>query len=368
MRMLLPVGLWALAVLACSATACSEGSANKSEQENPPAAIEPDESQSRPTIFDQPQGELLELTGDDDAKMKKLLDLAVEKAGGLEAWKKLDTLVYRVRERNFNLKNGVMMWELTRSFFMKPHQQQYRMEDYTEGGNPHFMVYDGREGFMKVDGKLLRNVESRESAREELLTEARFLSMPFCLLADTVEKKYVGPADWQGRKVHKVMAVFLEGLESRIEPDRYEIIFDGSAGQVIGARQLLVIKGRDAERNRGFLNFEKVGGLSLADYRVQFGPKASAERPRVTRELSLFQVNPELDDALFLMPSESGSDEFYRANLERVTAELEEIRRQRNERTQELIDKGLIEDPSAKDQSDDDGEGEEEEGDGPGPR
>ncbi len=267
----------------------------------------------------------LELPDDPEQRVQVLLDHAIEVAGGLDAWKAIETIDFRVLDRNYNLKNGNMMWEMTQRYFLRPHEHRYRVEDYTEGGNPNFMVFDGREGFMKVEGKLLRNVESREEAREDLLTEARYMTMPFALLAPDVELEYEGPGEYEGARVQRVRALFRDGLKSRIEPDRYEVFFDAQTGAFLGLRHLVVIqaqgKERLAQRNLGYVEFAEQGGVLFPLVRVQFGENASLERPRVTRHMSEFHVNGEYEDYLFAEPSEGGEDPFYRANLARVKAE-----------------------------------------------
>ena len=242
---------------------------------------------------------------------ESIIDRVIETAGGIQAWQDLKNVTYRETETR---SEGVISHR-THYFMRNPGQGEnfYRIEQ--EGGgtiervlpkgqdrvNGKLVVgFDGTEGWLTVDGKLI--------ADPALVDEARFLanawmywfSLPFKLKDPGVVLDYQGLQKLEGTPVHVIEVSFGEGVGENsgngflywINADSYRI------------EKMRYWMDPSRKTNRPYYtysNYGKIGGIT----RPLVNLRHAADGPTRRRVWEIVAVNSGLSPSLFRRPQGS---------------------------------------------------------------
>ncbi len=222
-----------------------------------------------------------------------LVDTWIEAAGGVDAWKQVKSLRYTVTTVWFD-STETEVRRRPRFVWGKKSPERARIErDEAEG---HYVqAHDGRGNYWAtLDGELL---PPTHKATEEVLYVGGdvmyWIGLPYKLRDPGVNLTYI-PRDSIG--MEGVRVSFGEGIGLH-SGDRYFYYFDGTSPYPVEVHY--IEEDRTNVNRTRWRDFEQAGGISYVKYRTWYN-----EEGRRTKQLIIsdVEINPEIDDAMFLPP------------------------------------------------------------------
>lgn len=173
------------------------------------------------------------LTSAQDNAPQQLVDKAIERAGGWDAWMATKTVQFRRTEKSFDPEGKVTETHVQFHKYILQPWPQMRIE-WESNGSKGVVINNGHEAWKLVNGKPATSQEDIMAARSDTFAPHYLFAMPFKLRDRGTQLEDAGTMTTDdGTVVRKIRAVYAKGVGDSGGMHKWTYMIDPQNGRLV---------------------------------------------------------------------------------------------------------------------------------------